>query len=151
MKRLHRTLACALLAGGLASIPIAAHAAYAAGSLGYYSVNGIQYYNQAAINTSSGFATASTFTGPTQICVTAGSLAAQGRVIKQYQQSGAVLVSESTVKYSTGTVCSNSGMSASASYAGTGDFYSYGRSYAFNSSTGGYAAFMTIASPIQQA
>ncbi len=42
-------------------------------------------------------------------------------------------------------------MTASASYAGNGDFYSYGRSYAYNPGTGAYVSAMTIPGYIQQA
>jgi len=135
------------------SWPVAAHADYAGGPWSNFVNNGITYTHAPAINTSAGFATATTFVAPVYVCVTAGSLAAQGRVIQQYGQSAAVLVSESVTKYSTWTICPGSGsyMSAQASYAGTGDFYSYGRSYVYNTAIGGYNYYMTIPGYVQHA
>jgi len=137
----------------MASFPIAAHAGWAEGPWSNFVVNGITYSTEPAILTtpSTGFSTAYTYVTPTFICVTAGSLAAQGRVVQMYETTGAVLVSESPTSYSTSTVCGGSPWAASASYAGHGNFYSYGRSYAYDASNGIYYGFMTIPGYVQPA
>lgn len=152
MIEIKSALAAILVTIGLVSVPVAAQAnGTSASPNGNYSVNGVSFYNYALVQTSNGFATGYTYSAPVSKCVIAGGIAVQARLIQNYQQSAEVLVSSSAMSYSDRTLCGAQTWQTSASYAGKGNFYSKGISWAFNYSSYAYEGFQTLPTGMQTA
>ncbi|MFJ4028182.1 hypothetical protein ACIPWF_12470 [Paenarthrobacter sp. NPDC089989] len=145
-----------LLAGGfatgLALIPSAAYAGYAAGDRGVYTVSGIRYWNQANINVTAGSALGETRSGPDTHCVSPGSIAIRGKVFESSATgTAAAFRAESVVYYSSATLCPGDYNGYSAHYyfgSGFRYFYSDGDSWAWNSG-GFYDWYTTIPGKVQ--
>lgn len=148
--KIKRPLAAACLAVGLAAVPATAQAGTANSIRGTYTVSGIQYWNQSQVVTSTGRATARTFSGPDSHCVGAGSVAVQARLIRSAGTAEALVASSGTY-YSEVTLCPGQYIGWSVSYNGTGSFYSRGISWAWNTGTSNYNAFWAFPSPNQNA
>ena len=131
-------------------IPIAAYAGTAPGNRSVHTTAGVAYWDQSVVITSSGFATGQTKSGPEYVCVGPGWIGTQGRLVRQ-DGGGAILVSQQPYSYSTVTICPGSGTywQSSASYAGSGNFYSYGYVHSWNGSS--YNWYDTFPSPLQPA
>jgi hypothetical protein len=137
--------AAAFLAAFLVGVaPGLAHAGWADSSVGGFGpVNGHSYENYASVYTPSGYAIAYTYTGPSGSSVASGWVGSRGRLFT----SGGSLSCEGSNTYSTQTLTSGSYWSGTSCSRGSGAWYSYGVSLAFNGS--GYNSYYTFQSPNQ--
>lgn len=153
MRFIKRALAVGSVAVGLSLIPSAAYAGSAPGDRGVYTVNGIQYWNQANINVTTSHAYGETRSGPDSHCVSAGSIAIRGAVFESSSTgTAAAFRAESVVWYTNTALCPGEYNGYSADYyfgSGFRYFYSYGDSWAWNSATGSYAWYKTIPGKVQ--
>lgn len=138
-------LITALLASFLVGFGIqAASAGIATSATGYWTVNGIQYKNNAVIITGTGNANARTYTGPTSVSVSSGWVSSRGRLFT----SGGALSCEGSNTYNSGTLAAGATVyGSSCTRLTSGAWYSYGVSQAWNG--GGYSPFYTFQSPNQ--
>lgn len=148
--KLVRLAVGASLAVGLAAVPLPAWAGDAYSNQDYYSVNGIQYWNQALVSTSYGLADGYGFAGPSSVCVGAGYVATQGRVLQDWGTASA-MVAETPVHYSPQTLCPGDNDNIGAAYQAHGNFYARGTTWGWNSSTSGYEGYYTLFTPDQSA
>jgi hypothetical protein len=116
----------------------------ASGTKGYTgTIGGKTWWNQAHIFTSSGWAQATTVSGPWSASAAAGHQGSQGRVMA----AGDALKCLGTMTYSTTSYAAQSGSSGVCGKSMSGAFYSYGVSHFWNG--GGYTTYLTLRSPNQ--
>lgn len=120
--------------------PVAASAGDASSSWGYYTINGVQYRNQATISTVSGRASAWTNVGTTSGCASSGWMGLRARLFN----SAGSLIQESTIAYNSG--CTSLMDRVTTRYAG-GAWFSYGVTWGWTGSS--YSPSYTYQSPNQ--
>ncbi len=134
-------IAAAFVASVFVGLGNAANAGQATSALGYYTVNGHQYQNQAVIWTQTNYAYATTINGWSSGTATSGWAGARGRLFT----SGGTLSCEGANTYNSAGVNNATGLSCSRSTSGA--WYSYGVALGWNGS--GYTSFYTYQSPNQ--